>query len=177
MTRFACIGLGSNLNQPDAQIETALGELDAIPGARLSAWSSLYRTAPLDVPSPQPDYVNAVALVRTELSPLALLAALQAIEARRGTRAAYRNAPRALDLDLLLMDRCELASATLTLPHPRMHERAFVLIPLIEIAPEATIPGHGSARALLQALAHDPRQRVLRLRAAHPHRMRLAHSA
>jgi 2-amino-4-hydroxy-6-hydroxymethyldihydropteridine diphosphokinase len=165
---LAYIGLGGNLAQPERAIESALTELAAIENTRLAAYSSLYRSAPLDVPDAQPDYINAVALLHTGLSPQALLSALQTIEARHGARAAYRNAPRLLDLDLLLYDALVIDSRLLALPHPRAHERAFVLAPLIEIAPQIAIPGRGAARALLAAIAAAPEQRIERLRAAHP---------
>jgi 2-amino-4-hydroxy-6-hydroxymethyldihydropteridine diphosphokinase len=164
----AYIGLGGNLEQPERAIERALAELTAIAKTQLAACSSLYRTAPLEVPDAQPDYVNAVALLHTELAPHALLRALQAIEARHGTRAAYRNAPRVLDLDLLLYDALTIDTPRLTLPHPRAHERAFVLAPLIEIAPHIAIPGYGHAQALLASIAAAPEQRIERLRPARP---------
>ena len=165
---LAYVGLGGNLAQPELAIESALTELAAIENTRLAAYSSLYRSAPLDVPDAQADYINAVALLHTDLAPHALLDALQAIEARHGTRAAYRNAPRMLDLDLLLYDALVIDSRRLTLPHPRAHERAFVLAPLLEIAPQLAIPGRGAAQALLAAIAAAPEQRIERLRAARP---------
>lgn len=168
MTHFTYIGLGSNLHGPEQQIETALAELDGIEHTQLLAWSSLYRTAPLDAPSPQPDYVNAVALLRTELSVDALFDRMQAIETGHGIRGPYRNAPRALDLDLLLVDQLVLSTPRVRLPHPRLHERAFALAPLAEIAPHLYVPGHGAVQALLDALKDDPRQRIARLRAGVP---------
>jgi 2-amino-4-hydroxy-6-hydroxymethyldihydropteridine diphosphokinase len=171
---LAYVALGSNLHQPERQVEWALTELDQIAHTRLLAWSSLYRTAPVDVPFPQPDYINAVALLRTELTADALLAAMQAIEARHGARDDYRNAPRALDLDLLLLGGVVRGGDALTLPHPRLHRRAFVLAPLVEISPELVIPGLGPARDLLQALANDPGQRVARYRPARPAQQRSA---
>ena len=98
--------------------------------------------------------------IRLALYEMQLLSALQAIEARRGPRAAFRNAPRALDLDLLLVDRCERSGALLTLPHPRMHERAFVLVPLLEIAPEVSIPGLGPASGLVRGTAGQRVERI-----------------
>ena len=171
---LAYVALGSNLHNPEHQIETALSELDAIAHTELIAWSSLYRTAPLDVPMPQPDFINAAAALRTELTADALLAALQVIEARHGERAAFRNAPRTLDLDLLLLDNIVRSGDALTLPHPRMHQRAFVLAPLLEIAPGLVIPGRGPVRELLQSLDHDPLQRIVRLRPAQPVQRRSA---
>lgn len=155
----AYIGLGANLGEPRAQIDQALEELAALPETRLVARSPLYRSAPLEAPG-QPDYINAVAAVDTDLSAPQLLAALQAIESRHGRERTTRNAPRTLDLDLLLFGETAFAAPTLTLPHPRMHERAFVLQPLLDLDPRAEIPGRGAARALLAACTA---QRIERL--------------
>jgi 2-amino-4-hydroxy-6-hydroxymethyldihydropteridine diphosphokinase len=144
----AYIGLGANQADPQSQILSAFSELGTLPQTRLIARSSLYRSAPLGHAA-QPDFVNAVAQLETGLAPLELLAEIQAIELRHGRERSFRNAPRTLDLDLLLYDELSLDAAGLRLPHPRMHERAFVLQPLTEIAPEARIPGYGSARELL----------------------------
>ena len=145
---IAFIGVGSNLADPLAQVRQALIELESIPGTRVTARSSLYRTSPVGYLE-QPDFINAAASVQTTLSPQALLAALLAIENRHGRRRTMRNAPRTLDLDLLLYGEEVLDQDGLTLPHPRLHERAFVLAPLAEIAPEAVVPGRGRARDLL----------------------------
>jgi len=134
----AWIGLGANLGDRTAALRTALAALAALPGTRLLRVSSLYRSAPVDAGGP--DYLNAVAEVATQLPPHALLAALQAIEHAAGRERPYRNAPRTLDLDILLYGDEQLATATLTLPHPRLHERAFVLLPLAELAPERVLP-------------------------------------
>jgi len=150
----AYVGIGSNLDGPRAQVLAAIEALRALPDTRLEAHSSLYRSGPLDAPG-QPDYVNAVAALDTELSAAQLLEALQGIEARQGRERPHRNAPRTLDLDLLLYDDIALTSPALTLPHPRMHERAFVLRPLLELDPRAEVPGHGAARDLLRACAHQ----------------------
>lgn len=155
----AYIGLGSNQDGPRAQVDQAFAELAGLPATRLAARSPLYRSAPLDAPG-QPDFVNAVAAVETELSAAQLLEALQAIESRHGRERAYRNAPRTLDLDLLLFGDTAFASPTLTLPHPRMHERAFVLRPLLDLDPRAEIPGRGAARALLRACAGQRIERI-----------------
>lgn len=155
----AYIGLGANQGEPRAQIDQAFAELAALPATRLAARSPLYRSAPLDAPG-QPDYVNAVAAVDTDLSAPQLLEALQAIEARHGRERPHRNAPRTLDLDLLLFGETAFASPTLTLPHPRMHERAFVLQPLLDLDPRAEVPGRGSARALLRACAAQRIERI-----------------
>lgn len=149
---IAFIGLGSNLADPLAQVRQALMELESIPGTRVTARSSLYRTSPVGYLE-QPDFINAVASVQTTLNPQALLAALLAIENRHGRRRAMRNAPRTLDLDLLLYGEEVLDQDGLTLPHPRLHERAFVLAPLAEIAPDAMVPGLGRVQELL-ARAH-----------------------
>lgn len=144
MKIIATIGLGANLNDPAGQVEYALAELDRLPGTRLVARSSLYASAPVGYVD-QPDFVNAVAQVETTLAPRALLAALLDIEHRHGRERSFRNAPRTLDLDLLLYGDARFHEEGLSLPHPRMHVRAFVLLPLLEIAPDATIPGHGRA--------------------------------
>jgi len=138
----AYIALGSNLSDPVAQIEQAWIELDNLPETRLTARSSLYLSKPVGY-ADQPDFINAAAGVVTRLSPRALLAGLLGIETRHGRTRAFKNAPRSLDLDLLLYDGLVMHEHGLTLPHPRMTERAFVLLPLADIAAEATIPGHG----------------------------------
>ena len=134
----AWIGLGANLGDRTAALRTALAALAALPGTRLLRVSSLYRSAPVDAGGP--DYLNAVAEIATQLPPHDLLAALQAIEHAAGRERPYRNAPRTLDLDILLYGDLRLDSATLMLPHPRLHERAFVLLPLAELAPERVLP-------------------------------------
>ena len=145
---IAFIGVGSNLADPLVQVRQALMELESIPGTRVTARSSLYRTSPVGYLE-QPDFINAVASVQTTLKPQALLAALLAIENRHGRRRVMRNAPRTLDLDLLLYGEEVFDQDGLTLPHPRLHERAFVLAPLAEIAPDATVPGRGRVQDLL----------------------------
>ena len=145
------IGLGSNLNDPVAQIKTALAALDAIPETCRVQHSSLYRSAPLTLNATvmQPDYINAVAALDTQLEPMQLLAELQALEQRQGrTRSAERWGARTLDLDLLLYADWQCKSEELTVPHPRLHERSFVLYPLLEIAPDLYVPGQGSVREL-----------------------------
>ena len=144
---LAYVGVGSNLEQPESHVRRALDELDGIRDTRRRARSSLYRSAPLGYAA-QPDFVNAVAAVETGLSAEALLAEMQAIEGRHGRERSFANAPRTLDLDLLLFGDERRAGAALTLPHPRMHERAFVLEPLLEIAPDIDVPGRGPAREL-----------------------------
>jgi 2-amino-4-hydroxy-6-hydroxymethyldihydropteridine diphosphokinase len=149
MPHLAFIGLGSNLEDPRSQLQRAFDELDGLPETRLVAHSSLYRSAPLGYPD-QPEFVNAVAKVATALTPQALLQALLQIEHEHGRERTFRNAPRTLDLDVLLYDDMQLHEHGLTLPHPQMHLRAFVLQPLLEIAPDAAIPGMGPARQALQ---------------------------
>ena len=131
----AYVGVGSNLNDPRAQVLQAFTELDGLPNTRVVRKSSLYRSAPMGHAA-QPDFVNAVVQVETGLPAERLLAELQAVEARHGRERSFPNAPRTLDLDLLLYGNARIASQALTVPHPRMHERAFVLKPLLEIAPE-----------------------------------------
>lgn len=129
----AYVALGANLGDAAQTLRAALQALDAAPGVRLRQASSLYRTAPIE--SSGPDYINAVAEVGTTLNAPDLLSAMQAIENAAGRERPYRNAPRTLDLDLLLYGSARVASPTLTVPHPRMNERAFVLVPLAEVAP------------------------------------------
>jgi 2-amino-4-hydroxy-6-hydroxymethyldihydropteridine diphosphokinase len=149
----AYIGLGANLDDPAAQVELAMSELARLPQSRLIARSSLYASAPVGY-ADQPDFINAVAALETELSPRALFEAMLGIEHHHGRNRTFRNAPRTLDLDLLLYGGARFHEEHLTLPHPRMHERAFVLLPLLEIAPHLAIPGLGQADALL-ALCGD----------------------
>jgi len=144
----AYVGLGANLGNPTTQVERALAELACLPQTRLLAASSLYLSKPVGY-SDQPDFVNAVAGLATHLSPRGLLEQLLAIETRHGRTRAFKNAPRTLDLDLLLYDGLVMHESGLTLPHPRMLERAFVLLPLAEIAPDCPIPGHGPVSANL----------------------------
>ena len=148
---IAYIGLGANLDEPAEQVRAATHELASLPDTRLMAVSSLYRTAPVGYLD-QPDFINAVAEVATRLAPRALLDALLAIERRHGRLREFPNAPRTLDLDLLLYGESAVTEPGLTIPHPRMHERAFVIMPLAEIAPDAPIPGRGRARDLLGSL-------------------------
>lgn len=150
--KTAFVGLGSNLEDPVAQINQALRELSALASTRLVVCSSLYRSAPVGW-ADQPDFVNAVAAVETGLSPRELLAALLDLERRHGRVREFVNAPRTLDLDLLLYGDLTSDEEGLILPHPRMHERAFVLMPLTEIAPDCVIPGRGPAKELLAACA------------------------
>lgn len=145
----AFVALGSNLAEPERQVTRALERLARLPKSRLVARSSLYRTAPVGYLD-QPDFINAVALLETGLAPMALMQALLDLEREFGRQRQFRNAPRILDLDLLLYDELSHHEPGLTLPHPRMHERAFVLAPLMEIAPECVIPGRGRVRDCFQ---------------------------
>lgn len=146
----AAIGIGSNLNDPVAQVRAALAALAAVPAAELLAASSLYRNPPMG-PQDQPDYVNAAALLRTTLPPLQLLQQLQAIEQRQGKRFQQHWGPRIIDLDLLLYEQQCIHEPQLVVPHPGMHERAFVLYPLAEIAPDLIVPGRGRIQDLAAA--------------------------
>lgn len=146
------IGLGGNLGDPARTLTEAIAAMDAIAGTRLLRASSLWRTAPLGHMQ-QPDFINAVAEVESTLAPRALLTALLALEQRFGRERSFANAPRTLDLDLLLHDETVVNEPGLTLPHPRMHERAFVLAPLLELAPDCMIPGRGRAADCLARIS------------------------
>lgn len=143
------IGLGSNLAEPEKQLRSALEAMDTIPATRLLRSSSFYRSAPVG-PGEQPDYINAVAELETELAPLALLDRLQAIEAAHGRERSIRWGARTLDLDILLFGREQIDVPRLQVPHPRMAERNFVLLPLAELEPELQLPSGESIQALLQ---------------------------
>jgi len=147
----AYVALGANLENPAAQVAAGLAALGSLPRTRLVAQSSLYRTTPVGYAA-QPDFINAVAKVETALGPRELLDALLAIEASHGRVRDFPNAPRTLDLDVLLYGDLEVHEDGLTIPHPRMHERAFVLVPLAEIAPQKAIPARGVVRDLLRAI-------------------------
>ena len=155
----AYIGIGSNAGDARAHVLQALQELAQLPETRLEARSALYRSAPVDAPG-QADYVNAAAGLDTELSAAQLLGALQDLEGRHGRERPYPNAPRTLDLDLLLYGDVACASTMLTLPHPRMHLRAFVLAPLLELDARLEVPGRGSARDLLARCADQRGSRM-----------------
>jgi len=155
----AYVGIGSNLEDPVRQVRDALAELDRLPHTRVVKQSSLYRSAPLGHAA-QPDFINAVARLETGLPAERLLAELQQIEARHGRSRSFPNAPRTLDLDVLLFGELVLDSPALKIPHPRLQQRAFVLRPLLEIAPEIEIPRRGLAKALLEACAGQEIQRI-----------------
>ena len=149
----AYIGLGGNLDDPAARIQRAFGAIDRLPGTRLVQQSALYRTAPVGYLD-QPDFINAVAAIDTTLTPLDLLHALLHLEVDAGRERSFRNAPRTLDLDVLLYDQLQQDDPQLVLPHPRMGTRGFVLLPLQEIAPALVIPGLGPIGPLAAA-CHD----------------------
>lgn len=151
---LAYIALGANLGDPAATVNAAFAALDQLPQSRLLAKSALYRTAPVGI-ADQPEFVNAAALIDTTLAPEALLDALLGIEQAFGRVRAERNGPRTLDLDILLYDELTLATPRLTLPHPRLHLRAFVLQPLADLAPDLAIPGRGRLAAWLPAVANQ----------------------
>lgn len=154
----AWVGIGANLGDARAALKSAHDALCRLPHTTVSAQSSLYRSAPIDATGP--DYLNTVVLLHTRLSPQALLAGLQGIEQAHGRERPYHHAPRTLDLDLLVHGEHRVHTDALTLPHPRLHERAFVLLPLAEIAPGLVIPGRGEVSSLLPAVAG---QRIDRL--------------
>ena len=156
---IAFIALGSNLGDPESRVRLGIAALAELPQAQLVAASSLYRSAPAGH-ADQPDFINAVAQLSTGLAPQTLLAALLAIEKRCGRERSFRNAPRTLDLDLLLYDAQNIDEPGLAVPHPRMHERAFVLAPLLEIAPGCVIPGRGPAADWLARCADQPVARL-----------------
>lgn len=149
--RSAYVGLGSNLDDPAAQVRTALAALERLPGTRRVAASRLYSNPPMG-PQDQPDYVNAVAALETTLDADALLEALQGIEREQGRVRGERWGPRRIDLDLLVYGDTRIARPGLSVPHPGIAERAFVLLPLAEIAPTLDIPGLGPVRRLLDRI-------------------------
>jgi 2-amino-4-hydroxy-6-hydroxymethyldihydropteridine diphosphokinase len=148
---IAFIGLGANLGDARTTVLLALGRLQDLPDTALLALSSIHRTKPWEATGP--DFYNAVAKVQTLLAPQRLLEALQTIEQEFGRERSFKNAPRTLDLDLLVHGNHRLNTPTLTLPHPRMHERAFVLLPLLELVPNLHIEGQGNAKDCLGKIA------------------------
>lgn len=159
---LAVVGLGANLGDAAGTLRAALEALRPLsePPEALRA-SSLYRTAPVDATGP--DFINAVACFPTHRAPAALLRELQAIEARFGRERPFRHAPRTLDLDLLMLGDQVSEDPFVLLPHPRAHERAFVLAPLLELLPDAVIPGHGRAAERWEEARLQPGQAVSRL--------------
>ncbi|MFT3733463.1 MAG: 2-amino-4-hydroxy-6-hydroxymethyldihydropteridine diphosphokinase [Rhodocyclaceae bacterium] len=151
-TVSAWIGIGANIgDNPAEAVRSAIAALGTAAHCRLQASSSLYRTAAIGG-EPQPDYINAVARIETALGPTLLLETLLAIEKQFGRTRSVANAPRTLDLDLLLFSDRQIQQHGLVVPHPRMHERAFVLAPLAEIDPQLDIPGRGLVSGLLAAV-------------------------
>jgi 2-amino-4-hydroxy-6-hydroxymethyldihydropteridine diphosphokinase len=155
---LAYVGLGANLGDTRVALAAAFVELQQLPGTSDHRCSSWFRSAPVDATGP--DYLNAVACFSTSMSPQAVLIELQRIELFYGRERRWRNAPRTLDLDLLLHGQAILSDPVLTLPHPRLHERAFVLLPLAELDSELFIPGRGLVSELLTAVST---QRIERL--------------
>ncbi len=147
----AYIGLGSNLDHPRQQIKDALAELGLLDQTTLLTASSLYSSPPMG-PADQPDYINAVAQIETMLQPLQLLEALQGIEQAHHRIRKRHWGERTLDLDLLLYDDLEMLTPQLQIPHPGITQRAFVLLPLLEIAPQIVIPGKGQAKKYRHSL-------------------------
>jgi 2-amino-4-hydroxy-6-hydroxymethyldihydropteridine diphosphokinase len=155
----AYVGLGANLGEPRRQLTEAITALSGLPETRLAGHSSFYRTAPVGFKD-QPEFLNAVAALDTRLAPGALLQGLLGIERRHHRERSFPNAPRTLDLDLLLFGDERIAQPGLTVPHPRMHERAFVLAPLAEIAPGLDVPGRGRVADLLAACKDQKVERM-----------------
>lgn len=148
---LAYIGIGANLGDAQGNVQRAVLRLSRLPDTRLSAQSSLFRTAPMDAGGD--DYINAVACVETQLPASQLLEQLQAIEQDFGRERPFPNAPRTLDLDILLYGQQKISTASLTVPHPRLTERAFALIPLLQIDPFIAIPGKGPGHSFVPAVA------------------------
>lgn len=158
-TQVSCfIGIGANLGDAEDNVRHAIARIEKLPGTSLTGQSSLFRTAPVDAGGD--DYINAVAKIETSFAPLDLLQALRDIEHDMGRERPFRNAPRTLDLDILLYGSQTISSESLTVPHPRMTQRAFVLIPLLQIDPFITIPGQGPAHAFVPAVAGQAIQKI-----------------
>ena len=159
MKHSAFIGLGSNLANPAAQVLQAMQAIGELPDTRVLARSSLYRSAPIGYLD-QPDFINAVVKIETTLQPLALLRSMLELEQDNGRTREFKNAPRTLDLDVLMYDDLQHHEHGLTLPHPQMHKRAFVLQPLLEIEPGCLIPGIGSASVAMERCKDQKLQRL-----------------
>ncbi len=155
----ALIGIGANIGDPQDQVNSAIATIARLPHTVVMRSSSLYRSAPVGK-TDQPDFINATALITTGLEPEDLLSALFEIEHNHGRVRSVRNGPRTLDLDLLLYDDRVIDTPGLCVPHPRMHERRFVLEPTLEIAPDCVIPGRGLARELLALIRDQPVERL-----------------
>lgn len=159
MSVRAFIALGANLGQPAKQVRRAVALVCLLPNTRLVKCSSFYTSTPVGYTN-QPDFINAVMEITTRLSPHGLLEALLAIESALGRERHFVNGPRTIDLDLILYDDLAVSHEGLVIPHPRMTERAFVLVPLLEIAPDITIPGLGRAADLLPQVANQQLHRI-----------------
>jgi 2-amino-4-hydroxy-6-hydroxymethyldihydropteridine diphosphokinase len=155
---LAHIGIGANLGEARANVERAIAQLNRLPQTRVTAQSSLFRTAPVDADGD--DYINAVAQIETSLPASELLEQLMAIEQQFGRERRYLNAPRTLDLDILLYGQQVIRTDALTVPHPRLTERAFALIPLLQIDPLLNIPGYGPAHQFAPAVADQSIQKI-----------------
>jgi 2-amino-4-hydroxy-6-hydroxymethyldihydropteridine diphosphokinase len=159
----AYIGLGSNLQDPVQQVCMAIQELNTIPATRVLIASALYKNPPMlddNTPRDQPDYVNAVAAVATELPPQVLLTHLQMLEQQHQRTQTEHWGPRTLDLDLLLYGQQTIHEPGLTVPHPGLPQRAFVIYPLFEIAPQLDVPGYGALNVLKERCRPDLLQRI-----------------
>lgn len=154
----AYVGLGANLGDALATLRAAAAALSALPGVAAASASSVYRSAPVDAAGP--DFLNAVVRLECRHDARTLFRQLRSIESAHGRQRPYRNAPRTLDLDLLLWGDARIADADLVVPHPRMHERAFVLVPLAELDPGVQVPGRGAVAALLAAVAAQALERT-----------------
>jgi len=165
MANLAFIGLGSNLQNPGSQLQRAITVINELPDTCILDRSSMYRSAPLGCVEQlgwvNPEFINAVIKIETTLSPQSLLQALLDIEYQHGRKRTFRNAPRTLDLDVLLYNDIKMHEHGLTIPHPQMHMRAFVLHPLLEISPETIIPGLGSARLALDNCRDQVFERII----------------
>jgi 2-amino-4-hydroxy-6-hydroxymethyldihydropteridine diphosphokinase len=155
----AAIALGSNLDGPEARVRQGFAQIAALPQTWMLARSELYRTAPVGY-ADQPPFINACALVDTRLAPRELLDALLEIERRNGRVREIPNGPRTLDLDIVLYGGATIDEPGLCIPHPRAHQRAFVLAPLLDVWPDAAIPGHGSARDCLAGVKDQAIERI-----------------
>lgn len=158
-TWIACyIGIGSNLGDAQDNVRRAITRVGELNDTRLTGQSSLFRTAPVDAVGD--DYINAVVRIESSLPAAQLLQALQSIEQDFGRERPYRNAPRTLDLDILLYGQQAIASESLVVPHPRLTQRAFVLIPLLQIDPLIAIPGQGPAHSFVPGVAGQAIQKI-----------------
>lgn len=155
---LAFVGIGANLGNAAQTVTAAITRLADLPEITLKECSSLYRSAPFEATGP--DFINAVVRITTSLRPAALLKALLDLELAFGRERPYRNAPRTLDLDLLIYDRLQLTTPSLTLPHPRMHRRVFVLAPLAELSPTLILEPFGRVETLLNRLTDQPIERL-----------------